>query len=68
MFALGGARSGVQILLDVDQAEDGRLSGTATLAGNDEGLPFSGNLELLARVEELSKRADPDQPIGDDRV
>jgi hypothetical protein len=58
----------VQILLDVDQAENGRLSGKAMLAGHDEGLPFSGNLELLARVEELSRRADSDQPQGDDSV
>jgi hypothetical protein len=58
----------VQILLDVDQAENGRLTGKAMLAGHDDGLPFSGNLELLARVEELSRRANSDQPRGDDRV
>jgi hypothetical protein len=56
----------VQILLDVDQASNGRLTGTAMLAGHDEGLPFSGNLELLARVEELSRRAHPDQSAGDE--
>jgi hypothetical protein len=55
----------VQILLKVDQASDTRLTGTAALVGIDEELPFSGNLELLARVEELSRRAHPDQPIGD---
>jgi hypothetical protein len=55
----------VQILLKVDQASNGRLTGTATLAGSDEELPFSGNLQLLARVEELSMRAHPDHPIGD---
>jgi len=55
----------VQILLHVDQGIDGRLTGTAKLAGIDEELPFSGNLELLARVEELSRKAHPDQPIGD---
>jgi hypothetical protein len=58
----------VQILLEVDQAEDGRLSGRAMLAGNDQGLSFSGKLELLARVEELSNGAGPDQPIGDNGV
>jgi hypothetical protein len=46
---------GVQILIDCNQAADGRLSGTATRAGDDRVLPFSGNLELLARVEELSR-------------
>jgi hypothetical protein len=56
----------VQILLDVDQASDGRLTGTAMLAGHCEGLPFSGNLELLARVEELSRRARPDQSTGEE--
>lgn len=58
----------MQILLDVDQASDGRLTGTATLAGHDGVLPFSGNLELLARVEELSRRAHPDQSTGDECV
>jgi hypothetical protein len=51
----------VQILLNVDQASDGRLTGTATSAETDDVLPFSGNLELLARIEELSTTAKPDQ-------
>jgi hypothetical protein len=55
----------VQILLVVDQARDGRLTGTATLAGHDGVLPFSGKLELLARVEELSRRVHPDESTGD---
>jgi hypothetical protein len=55
----------VQILLDIDQASNGRLTGTAALAGHDEELPFSGNLELLARVEELSRRAHSDHSAGD---
>jgi hypothetical protein len=56
----------VQILLDVDQASDGRLTGTAALAGHDGVLPFSGKLELLARVEELSRGAHPDHSTGDE--
>jgi hypothetical protein len=56
----------VQILLDIDQASDRRLTGSAALVGVDEKLPFSGNLELLARVEELSKRPHPGQTIGDE--
>jgi hypothetical protein len=55
----------VQILLNVDQASDGRLSGTAALAGIDVELPFSGNLELLARVEELSMSDHPDHEETD---
>ena len=55
----------MQILLVVDQASDGRLTGTATLAGHDGVLPFSGKLELLARVEELSRRVHPDELTGD---
>jgi hypothetical protein len=56
----------MQILIDVAQAGDGRLTGTATTAHDDE-LPFSGNLELLARIEELCRRhaASPDQPNPD---
>lgn len=45
----------VQILIELDQATDGRLTGSAGLMGEDGVLPFSGNLELLARVEELAR-------------
>ncbi len=55
----------MQILLNVDQGSDGRLTGTATTAGIDVVLPFSGNLELLARVEELSTRDLPDNEEPD---
>jgi hypothetical protein len=55
----------VQILLDINRGSDGRLIGTATLAGRDDELPFSGTLQLLAQVEELTRRAHPDQSIGD---
>jgi len=51
----------MEIRLDVNRNSDGRVTGTATAAGIDKGLPFSGNLELLARIEELSNRALPDQ-------
>ena len=68
MFPGESYGGGVQILLNVDQASDGRLTGTATLAGVGEELSFSGNLELLARVEELSMRANPEKPRGESNV
>jgi hypothetical protein len=46
----------VRIHLDVAQSPDGRLSGTLGLIGRDQILAFSGNLELLARLEELTRR------------
>jgi hypothetical protein len=58
----------VQILINLDQSRDNRLTGTATLVGIDDELPFSGNLELLARLEELLRRAHPDETLGDNDV
>jgi hypothetical protein len=55
----------VQILIELDQAADGRLTGRAALVGCDEVLSFSGNLELLARVEELSRTFRASQDQGD---
>jgi hypothetical protein len=54
----------MRILLELSAGSDGRLTGTA--AGPDPAgpLPFSGNLELLARVEQLAQaaQADPTRP------
>ena len=55
----------MQILIELDQAVDGRLTGSAALVGRDEALPFSGNLELLARLEELSRNFRANQDQGD---
>jgi hypothetical protein len=46
----------MQILVDVTPSSTGRLTGTAALAGAADVLAFSGNLELLARIEELWRR------------
>jgi hypothetical protein len=46
---------GVRIVLELISADDGRLSGTAQAVASDVVLPFSGVLELVARVEELSR-------------
>lgn len=45
----------MQILVNIAGAPDGRLSGTATIVGNDHAFPFSGKLELLNRIEELCR-------------
>jgi hypothetical protein len=43
----------MEMILDVTATERGRMSGTVTpLAGRD-AIPFSGTLELVARIEEL---------------
>lgn len=48
----------MQILLDVTQSAKGRLTGTAGPAADQDRLPFSGTMELVACVEKLC-RADP---------
>jgi len=58
----------VQILVDIAQAPDGRLSGAAAIAGSDDAFPFSGKLELLNRIEELCRlhlQPDGQTPIPD---
>jgi hypothetical protein len=58
----------MQILIDVTQGSAGRLTGAIALTGDGNPLPFSGNLELLARIEDLCHRpppptaADPPKP------
>jgi hypothetical protein len=54
----------MQILIDVSASTVGRLVGTVASAGDAEVRPFSGSLELLARIEELC-RPEPASP-GDD--
>jgi hypothetical protein len=49
----------MEILIDVDQSPQGRLTGTARLLTGTEALAFSGTLELLASVEELCRRSLP---------
>jgi hypothetical protein len=44
----------VQIRLDIVQSAAGRLTGTLGVVGRNDVLPFSGNLELLARLEDLT--------------
>jgi hypothetical protein len=43
----------MEILLDVTQSPDGRLTGTARLPASRHALVFSGVMELVALVEEL---------------
>ncbi len=47
----------MQILIDVSASTVGRLVGTVVAAGDGEARPFSGSLELLARIEELCRPA-----------
>jgi hypothetical protein len=45
----------VQILVDIENEPDGRLTGVVTKVGTDEARSFSGKLELLNRIEELCR-------------
>lgn len=54
----------MEILLDVTQSPEGRLTGTASLSGGADRLPFSGTLELMARVEQLCRRDRAVTPPG----
>jgi hypothetical protein len=49
----------MEILIDVEQSPQGRLSGNARLLASPEALAFSGTMELLASVEELCRRGVP---------
>ncbi len=49
---------GMQILLEVQSTPEGRLTGTAEIPGGPPR-PFSGNLELLAHIEALSRPLEP---------
>ncbi|GAA1873761.1 hypothetical protein GCM10009836_63480 [Pseudonocardia ailaonensis] len=44
----------MEIVVDLVERE-GRLEGTVRRATSDEANPFSGRLELLARLEELAE-------------
>jgi hypothetical protein len=43
----------VQIIVEISYGEDGRAVGTASAAGQSHARAFSGNLELLALIENL---------------
>jgi hypothetical protein len=56
----------MQIIIDIAQSGDGRLTGTARLAGSaGEGRRFDGVLELVACLEALCATApNRDVPSG----
>ncbi len=51
------ARS-MRIIVDIYEGEDGRPAGTVCAEGQPEVRSFSGNLEFLALVESLYRRAE----------
>jgi hypothetical protein len=44
---------GMQIIIDIQQGEDGRPIGTVRRAEEPQARSFSGNLEFLALIESL---------------
>jgi hypothetical protein len=61
----------MQILLEITQDQNGRLSGSAGLIPPTAGaspVPFSGTLELLASVEDLCRRCPPTATDDTDRT
>jgi hypothetical protein len=57
----------MKLIIDLDQYPDGRLAGSAALPGDPTPRPFSGVMELVARIEELSRTVTelPRQTKGD---
>jgi hypothetical protein len=49
---------GMEIIVSIEEGEDGRLTGTVRAAGRPDARPFSGNLEFLALVESLYRADD----------
>jgi hypothetical protein len=47
-------RQTIRLLLDINPAPDGRLEGRIFVAGTDAWEPFSGVLELLKTLEDIS--------------
>jgi hypothetical protein len=45
----------MKLIITLDQCPDGRLAGSAILPGDPTPRPFSGVMELVARIEEVSK-------------
>jgi hypothetical protein len=57
----------MKLIIDLDQRPDGRLAGSALLPGDPTPRPFSGVMELVARVEELSRAVtEPPRPAQGD--
>jgi hypothetical protein len=54
----------MQIIVDICEGEDGRPEGTVQVAGQPGIRTFSGNLEFLARIEDLY-RVDAGTAAGD---
>jgi hypothetical protein len=62
----------MEIIVNIEEGDDGRPAGTVRAAGRPDARPFSGNLEFLALVESLY-RADhrgwsPPDPDTDERT
>ena len=49
----------MEILIDVDQSPQGRLTGSARLLTSLDSLALSGTMGLLASLEELCRRSLP---------
>jgi hypothetical protein len=45
----------MKVIVEIAADADGRLVGVVRAAGVGDGLPFSGSMELLARLEALSE-------------
>jgi hypothetical protein len=57
----------MKLIISLDQCPDGRLAGSAIIPGDPTPRPFSGVMELVARIEELPKAVTepPRQATGD---
>jgi hypothetical protein len=57
----------MKLIIYLDQCPDGRLAGSVAPPGDPVPRPFSGVMELVARLEELSRAVTepPRQTTGD---
>jgi hypothetical protein len=62
----------MEIIVNIEEGEDGRPAGTVRAASRPDARPFCGNLEFLALVESLyradHRSCNPCDPDSDERT
>jgi hypothetical protein len=57
----------MELILDLTSSAQGRMSGTVSKGSSSALLPFSGALELVARLEQLLDEPDDVHPSNEQR-
>jgi hypothetical protein len=58
----------MEIIVNIEEGEDRRPTGTVRAAGRPDARPFSGNLEFLALVESLYRPSSQQEGHTDERT